>query len=354
MYAQYQTVDYNTRVSLGNGITSNYWSSVLADWVGILTGTITNTTQLSAYADKPSCSLQGAVGDWVVYDNDAHPSFAGKCKVLRRKCVDTINYQYLFIGFHVSSPDVIYAAFLPFGGWNLATKAPTTTMPNGSNNFVVANTVVNATQIAMEGSNFSFGPSGTQTRAPGSWKILSTPGMLAIWPDASATMDYGIVTLLAEFQTMHPWNSSALGVTPLIYNSAQGVSLSVRAPHMRNSLGNVVTPDYTRLNSTAYFSPAAGHSGFSDVSVNLSEYTRDATGAKAIPVLPIDVTTKLGTNGYFCYAGRVLELFATLPFLNVSDTFTIGAHTYVVIPVGGYSTSLPGYSSNGKLCAKVQ
>lgn len=367
MYANYQTVDFATRVALGNNAASAYGPSVLADFVGLLTGSITTVNQLSAYADKTTASIQGAAGDWVVYDADAHSSLSGAAKVLRRLCVDTLNYQYLFLAFRVGvTADVISGVYGVMGGWNALTKAPTTPMRLSDGSQILAGVVVSSTNLPLTMSPVSAGgntthhwnteTSGTYGSVP--YKILSSPALLAIWPEPVAGTSTFPMLLLAEYASMNPWSNSASACTPIVYGCANSnnASLTTYAPFMKNVVGNAVTPAYTNLSSVAGNTSDSGAqlSDFSAPSGALYDYARNATGNKVIPVLPIDVTLRITSSGYFCYAGRLRELFATLPGLATSDTFTVGAATYVVIPVGFYNQSLASYSPNGKLCAKIQ
>ena len=368
MYSNYQVVDYNTRSTLGFNSASAYASSVLTDLVGLLTGTITSVSQLSSYADKSICSLQGAAGNWTVYDADAHPGFPGLGKVLRRLCVDGINYQYLFLAFKVSTmADIIGGVFGVMGGWNTATKSPTTPMYLQNNTVILAGTAVTAVNVNIglnsgnyfgSADSFHFNTGGAQTRPSVPYKILCTGDLLAIWPDPVSSGISFPQLVLAEYNNLNPWSNSASGAAPIVYTvgNSSTAYMPVNAPLIKNSVGNLVIPDFVGLSSVAGNSSdsAAVTTGFNGPSSFIYDYARNAAGNKAIPVLPIDITLRTASGGYFCYAGRLRSLFATLPVLAVSDTFLVGTDTYVIIPTGRYHPDTALYSSSGKLCAKIQ
>jgi hypothetical protein len=101
-------------------------------------------------------------------------------------------------------------------------------------------------------------------------------------------------------------------------------------------------------------SRAAGTNGLKDAAQFVYEYTRDAEGNRVIPVLPIDINSRVNNNGWLCYNGRLRGIFATLDTLFVSDTFTIGDDIYVVIPTYGYSNNRINYSAAAKICARIE
>lgn len=366
MYANYQIVDYNTRVTLGNTNASTMAASVLADLVGLLTGTVTNVNQLSAYADKGSCFIQGTSGNWSVWDTDAHSSYPGIAKVLRRLCADGLNYQYLFLAFRTQDTDSLNGGFGVMGGWNTATKAPTTAMKLSDNTQILSGVPVTSTNLPLTvGStlsgainSFSFSTQASQTRGSIPYKILNTPALLSIWPESIVDAVSFPLVLIAEYAALNPWSNSLSGATPVVYTTGNHSSTyqEAQAPYIKNIAGNLVAPSFVNLTSVAGNLTNSGStsSPFNAPSSYIYDYGRNESGNKVIPVLPIDVTLRVSTSGYFCYAGRMRELFATLPNLGVSDTFTIGADTYVVIPTGAYSQFSASYSATGKVCAKIQ
>lgn len=368
MYAKYQTVAYTQRVALGNKTNSQYAASVMADWVGMLTGAITNVSQLSDYADKTECFIQGAAGDWVVFDNDAHATIAGKTKVLRRLCTDGVTYQYMYIGFDLPYEDNLNGVIGFMGGWDSVAKKPTTVMTlscghdslGGSNSRVVpANTILNTTNVPInQGSPYEN--TGTTSRGvwnthqngyqPISYGILSTPALMTFWANPLANMAEFPMGILAEYNSLDDYNTPASGITPIVYSCSgqRDQYPGPWAPFIKNTVGSITQPASVGLRSLL------GHGGWNSVSNGLSVYGRDANGAKTIPVVPVDVVLSVSAGDIYTYAGRLKELFATMATLQTSDTFKIGADTYVVIPSGGYNSVATAHSASGKLCAKVQ
>lgn len=371
MFAKYQTVGYVKRVALGNDPASEYAPSVLADWVGLLTGTITSVSQLSAYADKTESFIQGAAGNWTVYDADAHPTLTGKTKVLRRLCTDGINYQYMYIGFDVASGDNLNGVIGFMGGWDSTAKKPTTVMTvscgadavnAGNSRIIQADTVLNTTNIPINASSPWGRPYGETGR--GVWNtygdahpvlpynILVTPALTTFWANPVGNGNGGEfpMGIIAEYNCLDDYNTPAQGITPIVYGAITSPNQYIQpyAPYIKNSVGSKTQPSSCSLCSLM------GQGAWVHTSNNLNMYGRDAAGAKTIPVIPIDIVLGVTGGDVYTYAGRMKEVFATMANLQTSDTFTVGADTYVVIPTGAYHTASVSHSPAGKLCAKVQ
>lgn len=363
MYAQYLIKDYNQRTILGNGTTSQYAPSVLADLVGLLTGTITNVNQLSTYADKDNCFIQGTAGNWSVYDSDAHPGYVGAFKVLRRLCVDGLNYQYLFIGARVSSTDYLLVTLGFMGGWDTVTKTPATDLVlwSSTNNktYVPAGQAVSTTNVPMTSSGSAtgavgsvfFNKSGATYTSSVPYILLNTPAVMAIWAANAASAVSFPMALIAEYESANPWSNGAAGVAPLVYGgcNSDATHMLISAPHFKNTVGTIVQPTTVNMGSIA----GVGSTFHASASGVTSKYLNNA-GEAFIPVVPIDVRLGVAASNHYCYAGRLRELFATLTSLNVGDTFQVGAETHIIIPTGYYNATQALYSPYSKLCARIQ
>jgi hypothetical protein len=367
MYAHYVNIDRIARSELPGG--EEWASSVLSDWVGMLTGAITGVAQLSDYADKNSCYIQGGAGAWEVFDEDANSKYPGQCKVLRKLCMDGLSWQYMYIGFrtHVSGSNDYLNGLIGFmGGWDSVEKTPTTAMKLSNGRTVADGTDVSTngyfdmTSTGTNGSSASslWDQAAYDTNPPVPYKILETPSLMTFWAEPTVNADSFPMGLIAEYENQNVWNTPEAGISPIIYTALNHKSSTdnIQIPFIRNSLGNVVKPDYmsacTVMGNTE--SRAAGTNGLKDAAQFVYEYTRDAEGNRVIPVLPIDINSRVNNNGWLCYNGRLRGIFATLDTLFVSDTFTIGDDIYVVIPTYGYSNNRINYSAAAKICARIE
>ncbi len=191
MYVHYQGVDFDTRASLP--MDGSWAQAVLSDWVGLLTGTIAATSGLSQWADQASCSIQGTVGDWEIYDTDAHPRYPGAGKVLRRLCVDGTTHQYLFLAFRnqpYSTYEWLYGTIGFMGGWDTVNKTPTTDMvlTSETSNLPAGSDLTTHSYMDLSHSNSTsyasgvvntpiWDMTGSQSNPPVGYTLLNTPAL---------------------------------------------------------------------------------------------------------------------------------------------------------------------------------
>ncbi len=370
MFVRYATVSGAEIDTLGWGIP--YRDAVMGDWIGLYTGTITQVSQLSAYADRQTCTIEGATGTWEVYDNDAHPNYPGQVKVLRKLCTDGVSYQYMLIGFN--TPETTSQLSFTIGysaGWDSTNKVPTSVMrythgytqEQGSSFTSIhtpfdIGTSTSSDYSGSSGHNY-LNPSFEYSlfTAPVLWSILDTPALSCFWP-LNTTGNYLTysneaynIGIIAEHDNSHAWVNSTTGVTPIVFGGSLSTSSSAVAysPYTRNKLNMLVEPNSTRLTSLV-----SGGTGFSSPGVGLVGNYLSANLDESIPVLPIDVLHNTDTYGHLCYVGRFKELFVTRSDLHVGERFLLETNPYVVIPAGAYSHNPDSYSGNYKLCARVQ
>ena len=376
MLATYITIPPSLRPTTG------FDTNVLADWVGILTGTITSPSQLSSAAQQTLCKISGTQYPWEVYDADAHPGYPGKFKVLRRLNTDTLTYSYMLIGFVTTNYTAltIYAlngciGFM--GGWDSTLKRPTTAMVLSNGGTVPASTVLSTSTLAMsfiansdamcKGSansvlwDFALGNGGsTGLNAPMPYTILNTPALFFFFAQSVTNANSFPMGFVAEHDGSNVYSNPTVGVKPIVYgaqnNSGANYAL-ISSPEMKDTVGDTVTPSYTQLISL--FSNQCNSTNVPGYlhhpSTAIPNFTKDAAGNLAIPITPIDVQQITLSNGWACYAGRLKELFATLPgSFPVGTTFNVGSDKYLVLPCGGYSGTPSAYSPAGKLVAKIK
>lgn len=382
MFATYASATNAVINAAGNG--APYAAAVLADWVGLLTGTITTVAQLSNYVDKPNSAVTGAAGKWVVYDNDAHPGYPGEFKVLRKPSATPGRYTYLLLGFRPHLAGHLLGLFSFLADWDLTTKSSTYPFRFNDGRIVAAGVQVSLATVAFtgyttatssiyasQGYPFFNGPTvivqagTTVITTPMVYTIVDQESAYAHWA-ASANTNYDAGTgflchsmaFAYEHSDVNPWSNGAAGCTPVVYGVLQttGIYCPVSAPHFRTTLDTIVQPTFVGLSSVGSFegdtlSQLGGT--FSSPSRYVFDRAVDETGGKTIPLLPVDVMLAVANNGHMCYAGRLKQAYATQPGLVVGDTFKIGSDTYVVAPTGAYNKVVASYSPLGKLALKV-
>lgn len=116
-------------------LVAGFADAMFDGFVGVLTGTITSPSQLSALAFDRGLAVISGTGDWAVYDADAHPTYPGTAVVLRKACTNAPGmYKYMFLWIYggTSGSSTIYcnvSGLIGFmGGWDSTAKAPTTLM----------------------------------------------------------------------------------------------------------------------------------------------------------------------------------------------------------------------------------
>lgn len=360
MFIQYKFQEYAAQTVLG---IANQAAAVLADLVGLLTGTITTVDGLSAYCDKAGTGIVGIGAPWTVYDTAPHAGYPTGGRVLRRLNSDGVTYSYLLIlvATATNSLNVIFGAM---GHWDTTTKTSRNVIVDSyhaNSAFTPPNTVLTTTNMPLtDTQNYQtyrvITPASNNYGAT-TLSILNTATLLAMWLNAGgysqATNAPGII--IAEHDNQHPYSNSAAGCAPIIYGPLlyQG---SAHAPHIKTPFGQIIEPTFVQPCSV-FSNPRDSGSvmGYlSDPAQYIPDYSRDSAGNVAIPVVPIDVQLKYTGQPYACYAGRLKSLFATLGAAgNPGDTFTLGSDTWVLIPMQGYSSVPASYSTIGKFCARV-